>query len=65
MAHPAGSPRAADLRDWRGRPEAGHDLTRPWRFTGAGDEAGLLRSVLTGFDGTTMPGYADRAGLRP
>ncbi len=51
-------PRANDLRDARGQPEIPTDLTRPWTFKGGRDDVGLVRSVLTGFSGTTMPGYA-------
>jgi mono/diheme cytochrome c family protein len=50
-------PRAAGLQDARGRPERPTDLTRPRTFKGASDEPGLMRSVLTGFNGTTMPGF--------
>jgi mono/diheme cytochrome c family protein len=56
-------PRARQLRDARGQPETPTDLTRPWRFKGGRDDVGLVRSVLTGFSGTTMPGYADRPGI--
>ena len=56
-------PRARELRDARGRPETATDLTRPWRFKGGRDDVGLVRSVLTGFNGTTMPGYANRPGI--
>ncbi|MCC7031628.1 MAG: c-type cytochrome, partial [Acidobacteria bacterium] len=58
---PAGKgdgPRAKALRDARGNPEMATDLTRPWTFKGGRDDIGLARSVLTGFNGTTMPGYA-------
>jgi mono/diheme cytochrome c family protein len=54
-------PRAGELRSARGLPEIPTDLTRPWRFKAGSDDAGLVRSVLTGFTGTTMPGY----GLQP
>lgn len=50
--------RANDLRDARGQSESPTDLTRPWTFKGGRDDVGLVRSVLTGFAGTTMPGYA-------
>lgn len=63
---PAGKgdgPRAKALRDARGNPEMATDLTRPWTFKGGRDDIGLARSVLTGFNGTTMPGYADKPGI--
>lgn len=56
-------PRAKALRDARGNPEMATDLTRPWTFKGGRDDIGLARSVLTGFNGTTMPGYADKPGI--
>ncbi|MBL8136781.1 MAG: c-type cytochrome [Acidobacteria bacterium] len=56
-------PRAGDLRDTRGRPEAPTDLTRPWTFKAGRDDVGLARSVLTGFSGTTMPGYAGQPDI--
>jgi mono/diheme cytochrome c family protein len=56
-------PRAKQLRDARGLPETPTDLTRPWRFKAGRDDIGLVRSVLTGFNGTTMPAYADRPGI--
>jgi len=65
---PAGQgdgPRASTLRDARGQPEIPTDLTRPWTFKGGRDDVGLVRSVLTGFNGTTMPGYAGRPDLEP
>jgi len=55
-------PRARELRNARGIAEAPTDLTRPWRFKGGSDEVGLVRSLLTGFNGTTMPGYAVQPG---
>lgn len=63
---PAGKgdgPRAKALRDARGNPDLATDLTRPWTFKGGRDDVGLARSVLTGFNGTTMPGYADKPGI--
>jgi mono/diheme cytochrome c family protein len=56
-------PRATSLRDARGRPEMATDLTRPWTFKGGRDDLDLVRSVLTGFNGTTMPGYADQPAI--
>lgn len=56
-------PRAKTLRNTRGEPEVPTDLTRPSTFKGGRDDAGLVRSVLTGFNGTTMPGYADQPGI--
>lgn len=56
-------PRAKTLRNARGEPEIPTDLTRPSTFKGGRDDAGLGRSVLTGFNGTTMPGYADHPGI--
>jgi len=56
-------PRAHELRDARGQRELATDLTRPWTFKGGRDDVGLARSVLTGFNGTTMPGYADKPGI--
>jgi len=56
-------PRAKTLRNARGEAEAPTDLTRPATFKGGRDDVGLARSVLTGFNGTTMPGYADHPGI--
>lgn len=43
---PGGSPRPTDL-------------SAPWTFRGGGDEASIARRILTGFDGSPMPSYAD------
>lgn len=51
-------PKARGLRNARGVPEIATDLTRPWTFKAGADDEGLVRSVLTGFNGTTMPAYA-------
>ena len=56
-------PRAKSLRDARGQPEIPTDLTRPSTFKGGRDEVGLVRSVLAGFNGTTMPGYAGQPDI--
>ncbi len=56
-------PRAKDLRNTRGRPEVPTDLTRPSTFKGGQDDLGLVRSVLTGFNGTTMPSYAGQPDI--
>ncbi len=56
-------PRARQLRDARGNPERPTDLTRPWLFKAGRDDPGLVRSVMTGFNGTTMPAYAVKPGL--
>lgn len=56
-------PRAKTLRNARGQPETPTDLTRPSTFKGGRDDVGLVRSMLTGFNGTTMPSYADQPGI--
>lgn len=56
-------PRARALRTSRGLADPPTDLTRPQTFKAGHDEADLVRSVLTGFNGTTMPAYADRPGV--
>lgn len=56
-------PRAKQLRNGRGESEVPTDLTRPSTFKAGRDDAGLVRSILTGFNGTTMPGYADHPGI--
>jgi mono/diheme cytochrome c family protein len=53
-------PRARTLVGAGGRLEVATDFTRPWTFKAGRDDAGLVRSILTGFNGTTMPGYADK-----
>ncbi|MEW6323423.1 MAG: c-type cytochrome [Acidobacteriota bacterium] len=55
-------PRARELRNSRGLPDPPTDLTRPWTFKAPADEAGLVRALVTGFNGTTMPAYAAQAG---
>jgi mono/diheme cytochrome c family protein len=62
---PAGAgdgPRAKELRNARGLAEVATDLTRPWTFKAGGDASDLVRSVLTGFNGTTMPAYGLQRG---
>ena len=49
-------PRARELRTTRGSPDPPTDLRRPWTFKGGTEEPDLARSVVTGFNGTTMPG---------
>ncbi len=56
-------PRASGLLTSRGLVDRPTDLTRPWTFKAGADEAGLVRSTLTGFSGTTMPAYADRTDV--
>jgi len=53
---------ARELRHSRGFADVPTDLTRPWTHKAGSDEASLLRSTLTGFNGTTMPGYTIPAG---
>lgn len=50
-------PRVPALRNSRGHKEIPTDLTRPWTFKGGSDETSLARSLLTGFNGTTMPAF--------
>ncbi|MCC7241339.1 MAG: c-type cytochrome [Acidobacteria bacterium] len=50
-------PRAADLLNARGLADAPTNLTRPGTFKAGPDDISLIRSVLTGFNGTTMPAY--------
>ena len=56
-------PRAKGLRSARGLLEMATDLTRPWTFKGGRDDVGIVRSVLTGFNGTAMPGYAGQPDI--
>lgn len=51
-------PRAKELRSARGFADVPTDLTRPWAFKAGSDDLSLVRSVLTGFNGTTMPAYS-------
>ncbi|OGA44437.1 MAG: hypothetical protein A3G25_03735 [Betaproteobacteria bacterium RIFCSPLOWO2_12_FULL_63_13] len=55
-------PRAKELRNPRGLAEVPTDFTRPWTFKAGGDDIDLVRSVLTGFNGTTMPAYGLQQG---
>ena len=50
-------PMARSLRHARGFAETPADLTRPWMFRRGGAESELLRSVVTGFTGTSMAAY--------
>lgn len=52
-------PAASALRDTSGRPLAPADLAQPTWFKGGSSPTDLYRTLLTGFDGTPMPGYAD------
>jgi mono/diheme cytochrome c family protein len=51
-------PRAAELRDAKGRPEHPTDFTQPSTYKGGHDEAGIVRSTLTGFNGTSMTAFS-------
>ena len=55
-------PRARELRTSRGHPDPPTDFRRPWTFKAGRDEPDLARSILTGFNGTTMPGLQLPAG---
>lgn len=48
---------ARELQDSRGLPDVPTDLTQPWTFKGGSDEAGLVQSIATGFNGTNMPAF--------
>jgi len=52
-------PAASALRDTTGRPLAPTDLAQPTWFKGGSSPMDLYRTLVTGFDGTPMPGYAD------
>lgn len=54
-------PLARSLRHARGFSEAPADLTRPHNFKAGGAEPDLLRSIVTGFSGTSMSAYAPPA----
>jgi mono/diheme cytochrome c family protein len=59
-AHGRGDgPAASALRDTSGRPLPPTDLAQPTWFKGGSSPTDLYRTLLTGFDGTPMPGYAD------
>ena len=47
-----------ELRHSRGFADVPTDFTRPWTHKAGSDEASLVRSILTGFNGTTMPAYS-------
>lgn len=49
------------LRHARGFDDVPTDLTRPWRFKRGAAESELLRSIVTGFSGTSMSAYAPPA----
>jgi mono/diheme cytochrome c family protein len=53
---------ARGLRHSRGFADVPTDFTRPWTLKAGSDEVSLLRSTLTGFNGTTMPAYSLPAG---
>lgn len=55
-------PRAKELRNARGRPDIPTDFTRPSTLKAGSDDVSLVRSVLTGFNGTTMPAYGIQPG---
>jgi mono/diheme cytochrome c family protein len=59
-------PAAASLRDSSGRPLWPADLAAPTFFKGGSTPRDVYRTLMTGFDGTPMPGYADAlAELEP
>jgi mono/diheme cytochrome c family protein len=55
-------PAAPHLRDASGLALPAADLTRPGWFKGGDSPRDVYRTLLTGFDGTPMPGYADALG---
>lgn len=55
-------PRARELRTSRGLPDPPTNLRQPWTFKAGAEEPDLARSVVTGFNGTTMPGLQVPAG---
>ena len=52
-------PAAAALRDTAGLPIWPADLAHPSWFKGGSSPADIYRTLVTGMDGTPMPGYAD------
>lgn len=52
-------PSAPTLKDDWGYPIKATDLTDKWRFKGGFSAEDLYRTVMTGFNGTPMPSYAD------
>lgn len=51
-----------ELRHARGFADVPTDFTRPWTLKAGSDEVSLARSIVTGFNGTTMPAYSLPAG---
>jgi mono/diheme cytochrome c family protein len=45
-------------REGPGGPPRPTDLTEPWTFRGGSDTASVVRTLLTGLDGSPMPAYA-------
>lgn len=54
-------PMSGSLRDATGLAEFPTDLTRPDRFKRGGTASDLIRSLVTGFNGTSMSAYAPPA----
>ena len=55
-------PRARELRTARGLPDRPTDLTKPHTFKAGVSDMEIARSVLTGFNGTTMPAFPLQRG---
>ncbi len=51
---------AGELKDARGFPIQATDLTSPSSFKNGGSIRDIVRSIMTGLDGTPMPSYADQ-----
>ncbi|MFQ5684769.1 MAG: c-type cytochrome [Candidatus Binatia bacterium] len=52
-------PSAPDLEDYRGLHMPVTDLTNPTDFKNGNTQEDIYRSIMTGFNGTPMPSYAD------
>ena len=57
-------PRWRPLREGPGGMARPTDLTTPWAFRGGYDARALATRILTGLDGSPMPGYAAVIGAR-
>ena len=51
---------AGELKDARGFPIQATDLTSPSSFKNGGSIRDIVRSIMTGLDGSPMPSYADQ-----
>ena len=51
-------------REGPGGPSPPADLSQPWTFRGGADPGSIALRVMTGLDGSAMPGYADAISAR-